>query len=101
MKKLTQEQKAKRYDYIEKAVLDLLEKRIEDEKYNDPSLSVIDVLEEFMEKLDMNDDIVARGLYLICDKICKENYPKFMSIGDCVLPSLKEEYKKFEEEIGE
>jgi hypothetical protein len=101
MKQLTQEQKAKRYDYIEKAFLALLEERIEEKKIEERFISDADVVEGVMDKIDLNDDIIARGIYLIFDKICTENYLKFMSIGECVLKSYKEEYKKFEEEIGE
>lgn len=101
MRKLTLEQKAKRYDYLEKSILDFLEKHIADYKYDvGDDAPYVDVLEEWIDHVDSNDDIVPRGVYLLFDKILDENYGKYMSIGNISIDSYKQEYKEFEEKIG-
>lgn len=100
MRKLTLEQKAKRYDYFEKAILGFLEKHIEEEQYNDSDISRTNVVEEWMDNLDYQNDLVPHGVYLLCDKICDEHFSKFLSIGDCCLKDLQKEYKEFEAKIG-
>lgn len=100
MKELTIEQKAKRYEYIEKCVRKFLEETIEEKQYDDRSARDIDILEWWIDQVDFNSDIIPRGLYLIFDKICKETYYDFMSIGECSLRGCKQEYEVFEKEIG-
>lgn len=101
MKELTLEQKAKRYDYLEKSILDFLEKNIADYKYDEgDDAPYVNVLEEWMDKADLNSDIVPRGVYLLFDKILDENYGKYMSIGNIIIESYRKEYKEFEKKIG-
>lgn len=100
MKKLTQEQKAKRYDYLEKELLKFLEQNIADAKCDDADTKYENVLEEWIDRVDVNSDIVPRGIYLLFDKILDENYGNYMSIGNIIIESYRQEYKEFEKKIG-
>ena len=101
MKKLTTEQKAKRYDFLEKELLTFLEQQIADEKYDDSDTKYEDVLEEWIDHIDFNNDLIPHGIYLLFDKILSENYEKFLSIGNISIKSVRDEYKEFEKKIGE
>lgn len=100
MTKLTQEQKAKRYDYIENAILSFLEEKIENAKYDDPSVRRVDVAEKWIDRIDFHGDIIPREVYLIFDKILDEHFDKFIPLSACIIESIKKEYKEFEEKIG-
>lgn len=106
MTKLTLEQKAKRYDYLEKELLTFLEQQIADAKYDDSHTKYVDVLEEWIDHVDFHNDIVPRGIYLLFDKILDENYGKyisngkFLSVADIGLKNISKEYKAFEKKIG-
>lgn len=100
MKKLTIEQKAKRYDYLVNELITFLDQHIEDEKYDDSDTKYVEVLEEWIDHVDFNDDLIPHGIYLLFDKILDENYGKFLSIGNISIKSVRDEYKEFEKKIG-
>lgn len=96
---LTLEQKAKRYDYLENALYNFLEQKIADSKYNGEDLTEADVVENWLNEVDVNADIIPHELYLLFDKICDENYPDFISSRN--YPLTKPEYLQFEQKIEE
>ena len=96
MKKLTLEQKAKRYDYFEKSILDFLDKKIEDYKYDEgDDAPAIDVVDGWMDKVDFNDDVIPYSLYMLFDKIMDEEFYTYHSFA-----KKSKEYKEFEKKIG-
>jgi len=96
MKKLTTEQKAKRYEYLERAILEFLDKKIEDYKYDEgDNAPAIDVVDNWMDKVDFNDDVIPYSLYMLFDKIMDEEFYTYHSFA-----KDRKEYKQFEQQIG-
>ena len=101
MKKLTLEQKAKRYDYLEKVLLKKIQDMVDDsEQYGDGDWW-IDV-DKFMDDVD---NAVPKGVFYLLDKIVGESYSEFYSmesfISSCEIELFKKEYESFLREIGE
>ncbi|MBR2578875.1 MAG: hypothetical protein IKE41_01895 [Clostridia bacterium] len=99
-KELTIEQKAKRYDYFEKVLIEFLERRIDDSKYNESEHDTNDYLQDWISQID-DSDLLPDGVYMLLDKILDENYGCFVSMKNTFFEYLKNRYFKFEKEIGE
>lgn len=103
MKKLSMEQKAKRYEYIEKAFLERIDEEIESNAsmYGEES-SVIEAVENYMDAVNRRDDIIPKKIFYILDKICDEEFYSYVSLKSCKYDKKTvEEYAEFEKEIGE
>ena len=100
---LTQEQKAKRYDYLESCIFEFLQDKAQDEKAVDSTVRTIDVVNKWLDKVDLNDDIIPQGIYFLLDKILKESYDGYVSMKSCLDIMQKSEqlkYMNFEKKIG-
>ena len=106
-KELTIEQKAKRYEYLEDVILAFLDEKIENYKYdNGYDVPAINAVNDWMNEVDVNDDVVPDGLYMLFDKIMDENFGSYISMKNwvlkskCVRDEYKQKYQKFVEKIG-
>jgi len=92
MSNLTPEQKSKRYDYLERCIIDYIDDKFQDERKSDDTIAIDNVIEDWLFKLE---DHVPSDVYTLIDRICYDNYSY----------SSKEhktaEYKNFLEKIGE
>lgn len=103
MKKLSMEQKAKRYEYIEKAFLEIIDAQIESNAsmYGEEA-SAIDAVENYMDAVNSRDDIIPKKIFYMLDKICDEEFYSYVSLKSCKYDKKTvEEYSEFEKEIGE
>jgi hypothetical protein len=104
MKNLTMEQKAKRYEWFEQAVLAKLDERIESTNYNlcdEEKLACDDIADRWIDDIESsNADIPTEIIYLM-DKIFDEDMTYYHSIGRCHHEETRQKYSKFEKAIGE
>ena len=100
--KLTQKQKALRYDYLEKAILEFLDEKIESVRENELESEytpVSEIVDRWMEDVDRYDNVIPKKLFLLFDKICNENFFTYVSYGST--PNRAKEFDEMNKEIGE
>ena len=96
---LTQEQKAKRYDVLEKALYDFLLRKIADAKYDDSEVKTYQVLDEWMSNVDCSD-LLPEDVYQLFDVILDEGFENYYGERASTLPYLKKKYQEFQKKIG-
>lgn len=95
------EQKAKRYEYFEKAILAHLDKLIEsDYDMNGEESVTVNVVDNWLDSVDRSC-VLPPQVYMLLDKICDEDFFTFTSLKNCKDEKTVNEYKEFEKEIGE
>lgn len=100
MKKLTLEQKAKRYEYLEDILLEALDEKIENKESDETVANVVD------KELNKLEDYIPHKMMFLFDRICDENFGTYVSMRNFVLNNkavfdeYKQEYKQFEKKIG-
>lgn len=106
-KKLTIEQKAKRYEWFENALLELLDNRIEDRLFDEQLMSdeektpIHQIVEEWYDKVDYHADLINDKMKFLFDRICDENFNNFCSIKGITYNGLNKVYDEFLKEIGD
>lgn len=99
MKKLTTEQKAKRYEVFEKALLAYLNEKADDAQYDDEDTLRSDVVADWLDQVD-DSSLFPHDIYLLLDKIIDENFAGYFPMRMCTLESVKKECAEFEQRIG-
>lgn len=97
MKKLTTEQKAKRYEVFEKALLAYLNEKADDAQYDDEDTLRSDVAADWLDKME---DFVPQDIYLLLDTIINEHFEGYFPMKMSVLESVRKECAEFEQRIG-
>lgn len=100
MQKITQEQKAKRYDVFEKAILNYLERKISDAKYDDSETRSVDVVYSWISEID-ESGLLPEDAYYLLDTILFENFEEYQGDNGSTLPYFKKKIEDFKKKIGE
>lgn len=95
---LTVEQKAKRYDVLQDSLLEFLEKKIADAKYDNSEMTTEYVLDDWMDEVDMTA-LLPQDLYRLFDVILDEQYMKYRGLGSYPNEELQREHKEFMKKI--
>lgn len=100
-RKLTQKQKALRYDYIEKAILELLDNKIDNVRENESKsyTPASDIVDSWMEDVDRYDNVIPKKLFCLFDRVCNENFFTYVSYDN--LSDYAEMFGEMNEEIGD
>lgn len=95
---LTTEQKAKRYDVLQDALLEFLEKKIADAKYDDPETKETNILDDWIYAVD-DSALLPEDIYYLLDTILNEQYMAYKGEGVSTIKYLKEKYNNFMKKI--
>ena len=102
MKKLTQKQKALRYEYIERAILDFLDKKIDSVRENEAEgqyTPVSHIVDEWIDEVDKNDNVIPKQLFFLFDRICDENFFTYDSYKN--VSYLNKQFDEMNKQIGD
>lgn len=100
--KLTQKQKALRYEYIEKAILKFLDEKIDSVRSNESEeeyTPVANIVEEWIDDIDRNDNIIPKQLFLLFDRICDENFFTYDSYKN--VSYFNKQFDEMNKQIGD
>ena len=100
MQKLTTDQKAKRYEVFEKAILNFLERKIEDAKYDEPETRSVDVVYSWVSDVD-DSGLLPEDAYYLIDTILYESFNEYQGDNGSTLPYFKKKIADFKKKIGE
>lgn len=100
MSELTQAQKAKRYDYIAKALLKFLDERVDERKQefeeesNYPCTAVVD---DWLNDVDYNANVIPSDIYLLLEQMVSEWFPNHLSRFESVWNTEEDIKQKIKE----
>ena len=99
MTQLTTEQKAKRYEVLEKALLDFWEQKIADAQYDDHQITRERVMYDWMYDVD-GSSLLPEDAYYLFDTILNEHFDNYYGESVNTISFLKEKYQNFQKRIG-
>ena len=98
MIKLTIEQKAKRYEVFENALLKFLDEKIADARCDDSEVRGSDVVYEWISEVD-DSSLLPEDAYYLIDTILFENFREYHGESACTLPYFKKKFEDFKKRI--